>query len=127
MQYLWFFIGQTALILMAFVAGKIRGEDSAAKIQSGDITSGIFLGGRLVVAGVLVTNPISQSDSIVTFVVMFPLGWIFVQFGKYMLRAALWSSSQFEFKEDGAALTFWQVVVQGIPFKARDPTKKKDP
>merc|ERR1712023_524800 len=105
---------------MALISNQMYGGASTELIKRGEVTSGVFLGIRLVVGGILVANPISRSDSVVTFIVMFPLGWIFVQLGKYFFRLSLAMTSTFE--DDATTntqnITTWQVVVEGLPFKS---------
>jgi uncharacterized membrane protein YjfL (UPF0719 family) len=110
MQFFWFIMGQFTIVCVSELANKISGGTAKTEVKKQNTCAGVFLGLRLVTASTIVSNPISNSDSVVTFFVMLSLGFIFVQCTKFMFRLSLAS--------EDTKMGIYEVVIAGRPFKS---------
>eukprot|EP00656_Telonema_subtile_P056494 TRINITY_DN9033_c0_g3_i2.p1 TRINITY_DN9033_c0_g3~~TRINITY_DN9033_c0_g3_i2.p1 ORF type:complete len:836 (-),score=246.81 TRINITY_DN9033_c0_g3_i2:245-2752(-) len=118
-QLFWFFLGQFAICAISEISNKINGGVAKINVQKRNTAAGIFLALRLIATSTLVQNPISQSDSVVTFFIMLVLGAVYVGAVKYVFRLSLAAGSFFEDSEGGASkLSMYEIVIAGYPFKA---------
>jgi len=116
MQFFWFFMGQFAIVAVSEIANKISGAHAKLEVQNQNTAAGIFIASRLIMGSTVVSNPIGQSDSVVTFFVMLPLGMLFVQLCKYLFRVSLaLGSFMSESKQEGEGM--YNIIITGTPFK----------
>jgi uncharacterized membrane protein YjfL (UPF0719 family) len=114
MQFFWFILGQTSMILVSAFANMLSGGNAKDEVKKNNHAAAVFLACRLITGSAVVANPIGQSDSVVTYGVMLPLGIVFVQVCKYWWRLALACGADYSDEQEGR---YYSIIIQGKPFK----------
>lgn len=107
----FFFVGQTAMVISAHAGNLLDGRDAQHEIMNGNCAAAVFMGARMLATAKLLGDAIGKSDSLLLLVFVYFTGLVLTYIGMLVIRV------MFVFIADGKIILKSQILCSGIPFK----------
>mmetsp|Transcript_146252 Transcript_146252/g.354928 ORF Transcript_146252/g.354928 Transcript_146252/m.354928 type:complete len:416 (-) Transcript_146252:75-1322(-) len=82
---LYFALGQVALFISAVLLQKLTPYDDQKEAAAGNPAAGVKFFGNLVSLGILISNPLTKSDSLITFISCLGIGMVLLTLLRFFL------------------------------------------